>query len=262
MQVFPIVSSSDGNCTFIKTESASLLIDCGISYRQLSKTIGRSQISSLDAVFITHEHFDHIKGLDTLARKEELPVYINPGSYMARTDHFRNIDNRVLIEASEITIGDLTVTPFNVVHDSLNTFGFNLRETNGPILCFLTDTGFISDEMKSHIAGADILLIECNYNEEMLRDFPEYPDLLKSRIAETHLSNRQTLDALEENDLTGFERIIMAHLSPRTNSPQQLSAEIFDRFPAQAEKFMIAPLKEPIVLERQSIEVLNQIKRS
>ncbi len=260
MQIFPIVSSSDGNCTFIKTASVSILIDCGISLKQLRKSIGRDRLNDLDAIFITHEHFDHIKGLDTLCKKLDLPVYINLHSLKAKANQLRNINYLSLKAGDEIRISDLTVIPFNVKHDTINTFGFSIIEDSGTNLCYLTDSGIISEENKLLIAEADVLLIEFNYDEDLFRDYTGYSDNLKERIVEHHLSNRQTIDALEEIGVDTFDLIIPAHLSPRTNSPELLTAELTNHFPDSMYKFAIAPFQQPLDTEeirRQPVEEMS-----
>jgi len=251
LEIFPIVSSSDGNCTYISAGSTSILVDCGIGIRQLRKALGRDRLRELDAVFVTHEHHDHIKGLDAVAKSCNIPVFINHLSYRAKVHQLMNIDFRQLEKGIEIRVGDLTVAPFEVKHDTINTFGFNIEERNGPRLCYLTDAGSINRRHKAHMKRADILFIECNYNEELLVAFPDYPNHLKVRIRETHLSNRQALDAIEEVGLDSFLKVIPAHLSPRTNSPDQLTSELAERFSGDLDKFAIAPLAEPLSAEPQ-----------
>jgi len=250
LQIFPIVSSSDGNCTFIKTASTSILIDCGISMRLLRKILGSEQLNELDAVFITHEHFDHIKGLDTLSKKLDVPVYMNHGSFLIKAHQLRNTHPLALEAGMQICINDLTVTPFNVEHDTVNTFGFRIDEINVTSLCYLTDCGRITDEHLIYLAESDVAMIEFNYNEEMLSIYPNYDHFLKARIESTHLSNRETLDAIEQLGVDNFDLIIPTHLSPRTNSPAQLREDILDRFPDSIRRFSIAPFGEAYNTER------------
>ena len=232
-------------------------MDCGISLKQLRKALGKDQLKSLDAVFITHEHYDHIKGLDALGKRYELPVYINELSFRVRAHQFTNVDNRALDLDVSVRINDLTVIPFDIKHDTINSFGFTIIEDDGPVLCYFTDSGTISSDNKSLMAQADILFIECNYNDNMLRKYPGYPDFLKARIKEYHLSNRQTLDALEEIGLDNLEIVIPAHLSPRTNSPEQLTKELTKRFPSDFEKFTIAPLNSPLEAEKRCFNSIS-----
>ncbi|MCF7811925.1 MBL fold metallo-hydrolase [bacterium] len=250
MKIFPIASSSDGNCTFIKTGSASILIDCGLSLRQLRRIIGSEQLNELDAVFITHEHSDHIKGLDTLSKKLDIPVYMNHSSYMVRAHQLSNTHPLALEAGMQIQINDLKISPFEVEHDTVNTFGFMIEEIDSINLCYLTDCGRLTEEHLDYLCESDVAMIEFNYNEEMLASFPDYDDFLKARITETHLSNSETLNAIEQLGIENFDMIIPAHLSPRTNSPKQLISEISDRFPASLGRFFIAPFGETFNIDR------------
>ena len=250
MKIFPIASSSDGNCTFIKTGSASILIDCGLSLRQLKRVIGSEQLNGLDAVFITHEHSDHIKGLDTLSKKLDVPVYMNHSSYLVRAHQLRNTHPLSLEAGMQIQINDIIISPFEVEHDTVSTFGFRIEEIGSINLCYLTDCGRLTEEHLALLYESDVAMIEFNYNEGMLASFPDYDDFLKARIAGTHLSNSETLDAIEQLGIENFDMIIPAHLSPRTNSPRQLISEISDRFPDSLSRFFIAPFGEAFNIDR------------
>lgn len=250
MKIFPIASSSDGNCTFIKTDSASILIDCGLSFKQLRRIIGSEQLNGLDAVFITHEHSDHIKGLDTLSKKLDIPVYMNHSSYLVRAHQLRNTHPLLLEAGMQIQINDIIVSPFEVEHDTVSAFGFRIEEIDIINLCYLTDCGRLTEEHLVYLSESDVAMIEFNYNEDMLASFPDYDDYLKARIEGTHLSNSETLDAIEHLGIENFDLIIPAHLSPRTNSPKQLISEIRDRFPDSISRFFIAPFGESFNIDR------------
>lgn len=220
----------------------------------LSKSIGHDQINKLDAVFVTHEHHDHIKGLNKLVAKFDLPVYINQASLRAKAHQLRNVSHSLIAEDSRIQINDLTVVPFSVKHDTDNTFGFRISEKNGSTLCYLTDSGIISEDNMLIMDQADVLMIEFNYSTDMLWEYPDYPDYLKERISEYHLSNRQAIDALDKIGIDTFDLIIPAHLSPRTNSPEQVTTELTECFPNSMHRFAIAPFNQPLDIERMKLQ--------
>jgi len=234
MQVLPIASSSDGNCTIVRSNGTSILIDCGISLRLITEVFGRDNLRSIAALFVTHEHSDHVKGIPVLARRlPGLPVYVHERSFRARKTLFAG-SNRMKLETGEsVRIGNFTVTPFPTHHDSVSSHGFFIDDNHsGQKLCYIPDTGHICPIIKRHANDADILFIECDYDEKLLAEYPHYPDDLKARIAgpHGHLSNRDALDLVEELGMHNFRRIVLTHLSPRTNSPDVLHNSIIKRF--------------------------------
>jgi phosphoribosyl 1,2-cyclic phosphodiesterase len=234
MQVFPIASSSDGNCTIVRSNGTSVLIDCGISLRTITDIFGRDNLKSIAALFVTHEHSDHVKGIPVLARRlPDLPVYVHEKSFRARRALFAGANVQNLDPSRRIDIGSFEVTAFATHHDSKSSHGFFIFDRySGLNLCYIPDTGHICPVIKGHAKAADILFIECDYDEKMLADYPHYPDELKERISgpHGHLSNRNALDLVEEIGIDRFQKIILTHLSPRTNSPEVLMGSILKRF--------------------------------
>lgn len=249
MEILPIASSSDGNCTWISTGRTAVLIDCGVPLKVLRARLGDEKLRSLDAVFITHEHYDHIKCLGTIGRRYAgLPVYINSRSYSIRNGSLKGILRRPLEKDVPVPVGCLTLTPIELEHDSKNIFGFNIRQVDGGNLCYLTDTGHVNGEISEILKDSDNLFIESNYDELLLTEYSGYPNYLKERIRSFHMGNRQTLNLIDEIGIESFENIILAHLSPRTNSPVHVRRLYKERFPEHVDRFRIAPLDEPLEL--------------
>jgi len=247
MDIFPIASSSEGNVTWIKTTQTSILIDCGVTLKKVGSTIGDA---SLDAIFLTHEHSDHIKGAGPVARKYHIPVYIHQYSYTSKQRLFNDCDINYLNPSIPVIIGDLTITPFSTKHDCMYSFGFVIEEKDGPILCYLTDTGMVTKLMMEKIKKCDTFFIEADYDEEELAKYAGYPDELKERIASNvgHLSNQQTIELLKTLDIDKIKKIIIGHLSPRTNSPATINKLLVKNFPDYLDKFELAPLTKAITI--------------
>lgn len=243
MELIPIASSSDGNATLIRSNGSSLLIDCGVSLRMLTSIVGQQAVRSLSALLVTHEHTDHIKGIPLLSRRfPHLPVYIHDDSYHAKKTHFFAVNRHPFKARKEIKVDNFDITPFPTHHDSRSSHGFFIEDHHSRLkLCFVADTGHICDDIKERASQADILFIECDYDEEMLAAFPGYSLDLKDRIAGNHghLSNRQALDLIEEVGPERFQRIVLAHLSPRTNSPDVVMKAVHERF-GTTERFEVA----------------------
>jgi len=219
------------------------MIDCGVSLRAITSKVGYDALKSLGALFITHEHTDHIQGIPILLRRiPDLPVYVHEESWRAKRSHFAGANRRPLKPGSVVSVGSLQVAPFETHHDAMSSHGFFITdEQSGLNLCYIADTGHICDEIKEHVAKADILFIECDYDEQLLHTYSGYSPLLKERISghHGHLSNQQALDLLEEIGVERFQRVIFAHLSPRTNSPDVLMKAVYKRF-GVSDRFEVA----------------------
>ena len=229
-------SGSTGNAILIATERTRVLVDAGLSCREVVKRLGAMGIDTadLDAVLITHEHSDHVGGLRNLLGKVGCRVYLSGPTREAyygysgssangndeaakRRDAMK--DRSVEIASNnEFRIGDIDFEPFTVLHDAVDNFGF-LAMNRGIRLATLTDFGHITELMKSKLNGCDAIIIESNHSRDMLRACPVYSWSLKQRIASRHghLSNEDLADWLQ-NDFDGTARhIVLAHLSQKAN---------------------------------------------
>lgn len=235
MTIKNIASSSSGNCTIIEAENTIIMIDAGISLKTILEKYGKSKDEfSIDAILITHEHSDHVKGAGVVGRHTKAPIYIPEPSYEKRTELFKDCLINYIAGGDTFTINDeLEISVFNTKHDSEACVGFKIREikTNK---CFglLTDTGVITKLIKKSLEGCNALFIESDYDEESLVKYAEYDDNLKERIRSPlgHLSNTQAIEYMKELDLENIEWIILGHLSHNTNSPELLLSYLEQEF--------------------------------
>ncbi len=229
-------SGSTGNAILIATEKTKVLVDAGLSCREIVRRLALMGVdaSDLDAVLITHEHSDHVGGLRNLMGKLKCRVYISRATEdayywykrpngnggdecMKRRDALN--DRTVAIESdAEFRIGDIDFEPFTVPHDAADNFGF-IAKTDGVRIATLTDFGHITEIIKDKLVGCDAIIIESNHSRDMLRACPVYNWSLKQRISgrRGHLSNEDLAEWLQ-NDFDGTARnIVLAHLSQRAN---------------------------------------------
>ncbi|WP_099225158.1 MBL fold metallo-hydrolase [Listeria costaricensis] len=217
-----LASGSSGNATLVETGDQKILIDCGLSGKKMEglfSQVGRS-ISDVDAILITHEHSDHIKGLGVLARKYKLPIYANRRTWQAMDSMIGEVSNEQKFEFAMETVkdfGSLQVESFGVSHDAAEPMFYIFHNGNKKFV-MITDTGYVSDRMKGHIAGADAYLFESNHDVEMLR-MGRYPWNVKRRILgdEGHVSNEDAGLAMSEVITDRTKRIYLGHLSKDNN---------------------------------------------
>ncbi len=192
-------SGSSGNCYFIRTERTAILLDAGISCKRIME--GLSAVATapaeVSALLITHEHSDHVKGVATLAKKlPALEVFASYGTWTAIDERVPRERQRLVESGSLFAIGDIDVLPFSVSHDAAEPMGYSFFH-EGKKLSVLTDTGYIPEEVFAHIEDSDFLVLEANYEPEMLL-MGRYPYFLKHRIQgeKGHLSNLDAADAI------------------------------------------------------------------
>lgn len=229
MRCTTLASGSKGNCFFIEGESSALLIDAGLSARE---TLGRIAAAGLDAgrisaVLVTHEHGDHIRGLDVLVRQLNIPVYATAGTlhdflHNRRTSD-KTVDCRVCRHDEEFAIGDFSIEPFATSHDAAEPCGFVIRE-NGTRIGYCTDTGILTPTMLEKLRRCDGIVLESNHCPDMLTNGP-YPEFLKRRIRSKHghLSNPDAAAGLQALG-TDLPQVILAHLSETNNTPELVAA--------------------------------------
>lgn len=219
-----LCSSSSGNSTYIGTSSEGILVDAGMNCKQLCLALDRAGLTpeSVKAIFITHEHSDHILGMRVFASKFSIPVFASGGtlSYLLTHGHLNEKFRHEIITEKGIAVGDMFVSRFPTSHDAKESCGYRI-ELPDRTVGIATDTGVFSDAVFNGIRGCDLVLLESNYDSEMLRTGP-YDELLKRRIrSETgHLSNDDCADASVRLLESGTTRLVLGHLSRENNTPE------------------------------------------
>ncbi|HTS46925.1 MAG TPA: MBL fold metallo-hydrolase [Bryobacteraceae bacterium] len=217
-----LASSSSGNSTFICTEHTRVLVDAGLSKRDVVARLAAigEAAESLDAILISHEHSDHVSGLVALARQLDIPVYITRltapsipwGEYTPKLDCFQ--------AGASFTIGDLDIDSFTVPHDAIDPVGFCFR-AHGIKVGVVTDLGYVPESIKFHLRGADLLILESNHDLEMLKVGP-YPWSVKQRVMgrKGHLSNEVVSDFIWRDLDSSVSTLVLGHLSEHNNHPE------------------------------------------
>jgi len=216
-------SGSKGNSTYIRAGNYSVLIDAGLSGKGLEARMDALDLdpADLDALLITHEHKDHIKGVGILSRRYNLPIYANDGTWGAAEAKLGKIkpeNRRVFTE--DFVIGELKFSPYAVSHDASQPVGYVCYADNKKIV-LATDTGIMKQEIIDKIKGADFFVLESNHDLEMLMT-GKYPYFLKNRIkgSEGHLSNDDTAALLPRLVKDNYPTVVLAHLSEENNNPK------------------------------------------
>ncbi|MFV0504619.1 MAG: MBL fold metallo-hydrolase [Lachnospirales bacterium] len=228
MEIFkPLISSSSGNATFISSGNTNILIDAGTAGKKIENLLSDINISAedLDAIFVTHEHMDHISGVGVLSRKYNLPIFATEDTWKYIDKHNKigkiNDSNKMTIYQEEkFTFNDMMLLPFGVSHDASDTVGYNIFMNNRKYTV-TTDIGIATDNLANKLSGSHAILIESNHDIDMLNN-GSYPDYLKNRILSNtgHLSNIATGNLLTKIDTSNLEQVYLAHLSEENNNPR------------------------------------------
>ncbi len=228
LAICSLASGSSGNCYLVFSQQAAVLVDAGISARQTFSRTGTLGFGPdrIQAHLITHEHSDHIKGLAQLVKKTGAGIYASAGTIECFDEDLRS-RSASLMPGDLLVIEDLEVECFRVSHDAADPVAYSFR-SGGSKVCIITDTGYLSDDLLSRMEDADILVLESNHDENILR-MGRYPWFLKKRILgeEGHLSNEAAakgiLHVLNAEKKAGISRrhtVLLAHLSKENNFPE------------------------------------------
>ena len=242
-------SGSTGNATLVQSSAVggcTLLIDCGFGLKHLLSKMEKSGLSAdkLDAIFITHEHGDHIGCVQALSTKYGIPVWMSAGT--ANAIGFDNTSSllNVAIDGQPIDIRDLQITPFTVPHDAREPL--QLTCTDGNLkLGVLTDLGHASEHVLKHLNACNALLLECNHDTELL-SASSYPLFLKQRVAGSygHLSNSQAAKVAQTVQHSGLRHVVAAHLSQQNNQPECVANALAKALSRSAKDILIASADE------------------
>lgn len=220
-------SGSNGNCYYVGNSREAVLIDAGISCRETEKRMKHLglDLKKVKAIFVSHEHSDHIRGVTTLANKYHLPVYITSitaGNGPRLIKHL----SKTFIADEPVAVGELLVTPFAKKHDAVDPHSF-IVEYNGIKVGVFTDIGEVCEKLTHYFKQCHAAFLESNYDEMMLEN-GSYPIYLKNRIrgGQGHLSNKQALELFIQHRPVFMSHLLLSHLSKENNTPQ-LAAELF-----------------------------------
>ncbi len=221
VSVCVLASGSCGNCIFISDGKTSILFDAGLSGIEIEKRMKSRSIcpEKIDAIVVSHEHSDHIKGVGILSRRYKIPVYISPKTYESASPKLGKIDSIINFHCgSGFKINGFKIHPFPISHDAVDPAGFTIIK-NGVKVAVATDLGKVTNVVKEHLKGSAILILEANHDPDMLANGP-YPWSLKQRVKGRcgHLSNFESRDLLMELNHKELCYVVLAHLSEKNNS--------------------------------------------
>lgn len=238
-------SGSNGNCYYVGNEHEAVLVDVGISCKEVELRMTRLNLSlhKVKAIFISHEHGDHIKGVQTLSKKHNIPVYITPATLKNSHLVLENVLIKSFKPYEKIIVGNLIVTPFPKRHDASDPFSFVI-EGNGVKIGVLTDIGSACEHVIDNFKQCHAAFLEANYDEHLLEK-GSYPYHLKSRIRSDkgHLSNRQALELFVNHKHQLMSHIILSHLSKDNNCPM-LVKDIFTQHAQNTEVIVASRFQE------------------
>ena len=221
-----LFSSSSGNATYVGTATDGILIDAGVSAKRLKSALLQREIdpASIRAVFVTHEHSDHISGLRVFASSLHIPVYATRGTLVGLEEAGALSEKYPVFElpaGSDAAVGDMNVHAFATPHDSLESCGFTVTFGDERKLAVCTDIGHMTNEIMRNLLGCDLVMLESNHDVGMLENGP-YPYFLKRRILSDrgHLSNAACADVAAQLVEHGTTRLFLGHLSAENNLPE------------------------------------------
>lgn len=222
MQVSVLASGSGGNATYVKQGATRLLVDAGLSAKQIeSRLFGIGvELKKLNGILVSHEHNDHITGVGVLARKLRCPVWMTRGTFDSRRYLFKGPERLRFIENDEtFSVGDLRARAFAISHDAADPVNFVIEDGETRI-AVATDMGTVTPLVLKQLQGADLVIMESNYDRRMLME-SAYPWHLKQRINSNHghLANDASAEALKRLVEGGLDRAVLAHLSEENNRP-------------------------------------------
>lgn len=218
-------SGSSGNCVFVGNDSTGVLVDCGISGKEILCNLNSIGVcsSTIKAVVVTHEHSDHIRSVGIISRKLNIPIYANINTWNSMAELIGKVkpeNVRYFAVGEKLEIGGLGVSSYSIPHDAADPVGYCFYEGDRKV-SIATDLGYFSDTVRESISGSDMVLLEANHDIEMLK-VGRYPYFLKRRILSEHghLSNEAAGHAVYELLQTGVREVLLGHLSKENNFPE------------------------------------------
>ena len=230
-RIYPLFSSSKGNAAFIGSPKGGILIDAGVSTKRLSDAMTRCGLSleAIKGIFITHDHSDHVRGLKVLTKHRRVPVFAQPLTMRSLIDSDLLAPEALLheIQDAPFEFAGCQITPFDTPHDTVQSCGYRVDLAEGRSCAVCTDLGTVTKTVKQALKGCDLVLLEANYDPDMLKTGP-YPPQVKARIAGNrgHLSNFDSGAQAKWLVETGTTRLLLGHLSESNNTPEKAETAI------------------------------------
>lgn len=253
MEFYTLASSSGGNAALLRSGDTAVLLDAGISARRIRQALFQLGMTpdGLDAVFVTHEHTDHVSGIATLTKQYGVPVYASRGT--APRLRCAEASLRIFDAGETLAVGALTVRSFRTSHDAADSVDYRFDAPDGSVGA-LTDTGYVTNAAADALSGVDLLLLEANHDIETLRAGP-YPYYLKQRILGQygHLCNEAAADFALYCAQRGTRDILLAHLSAENNTPAMAEYAVARRLQAEGANVRLAVAPRDRVSEVHTI---------
>lgn len=246
MKVINLSSGSEGNITYIETDKSKIVVDMGLSCKDVENRLALLGVKGdqLDGIVVTHEHVDHTKGINVFSKKYNVPVYAHEEVWPSLADKLTRVDDKnKKVFTGDFFLKDLLIQPVELPHD-VKCFGLSISCGEKKV-SILTDLGHVTDKIFEVVKGSDLVYLEANHDILMLKNSTKYPLTLKMRIAgpQGHLSNDQCADFIERLVRTGTKQIVLSHLSKENNSPDlaytYICEKLTDRGLIEGETFRI-----------------------
>ena len=220
MRVCNLASGSKGNCTYIESDGAKLIVDMGVSAKYVTDNLKELNVQpeTIDAILITHEHSDHIKGVMNFAKKYSTKILCAEVLKECLFTQLIGCESLISTYSSDFYIGDLRILPFPLSHDSVACFGYRIIDGDASV-SLVTDLGVCSDNVFKIIKSSSLVYLEANYDPEMLFAC-SYPSFLKKRIMGNsgHLSNKDCAIVVEKLAYSGTRQVVLSHISENSNT--------------------------------------------
>ena len=220
MEVCALASGSSGNCFYVSNGNEGILIDAGINAKQICEKLNEvgKKASSVKAIFLTHEHIDHVRGTDVFARKFNIPIFVTKGTVENCFICSENNLVKIIKNNDCVNLFGMKIEAFSKSHHAADPVSYNVYFKRK--ISIITDAGYGCKNIRKHISGSDFLIMEANHDEKMLENGP-YPYFLKNLIKSDvgHLSNRQAALCVLEHSSKKLKNIVLAHLSKINNNP-------------------------------------------
>ena len=223
MEVCVLASGSSGNSVYVASSNTRILIDAGLSAKQIALRLDQIGVvpESINGICVSHEHGDHVAGLRVLQKRHGIPVYSNAGTWkgIMRQPKSHEISSKIFQTGSAFEIGDITIEPFSIPHDAYEPVGFRLH-IDEITVGIVTDLGMSTSLVRDKLKGCNAIIVEANHDEDLLREAPR-PWPLKQRIRsrQGHLSNIDAARLIIDSATDRLEHVFLAHLSSDCNTP-------------------------------------------